>query len=623
MDVLVDRKTIPLRQKDLLGMGAEGTVFKVKVGGKDVALKIYDQPTKERSDKLKAFMALSPNLGSQIIAPEALAYDANGAVAVGFTMPLFPPGAKEIAHLKNTKHRARFHLSTLDVCETFLDGILTQSLIHQKGFVVGDESDLNVLRAKNKMLWIDVDSWQFGKYSCPTYTENFLDPNIYGTGYKNAQTFNSGSDWYAFTVMLFSSLLLVHPYGGTHKKYDRLPERAKRKITVFDPSVTYPKVALHPDVLSDDMADTFDRYFTKNFRGDFPKATLENYLSTLTKCRSCGDYFPANRRTCPICSAKTIVVVTRPKVSGKTFSITEVLRVNGEVIHALEVNETIYVLAEEKGKIVLYTKKGKASPTKVVLFDEIVGARYEMTEEHVFVNSPLSNDVLIYETKSAKLLGKIDTRAFTGNGKAVFKTTKNSLFRISKANNLVFGGFENGKYVETSLRSVSENQTWFWVDPNVSHPYVFGFFQVLRQQMFWLIIGDKFFDIDIAKLEHGEVVTDMSVKFSSKGIYLLRKTQTHGVEYLRQELVDTNGSVTFSNRQEATSHPYPIHGQAYFSGFIFHPTDKGIVQEEITTGQTKILADTTNVVDGRDTLIRTENTVLIVKKDRVLEINKK
>ena len=69
------------------------------------------------------------------------------------------------------------------------------------------------------------------------------------------------NDWYSFAVLLFKSILLAHPYGGTHKKIKSLTERAQKRITVFDKEVKYPKVAYSPDVLTDELAQVFHQYF--------------------------------------------------------------------------------------------------------------------------------------------------------------------------------------------------------------------------------------------------------------------------------------------------------------------------------------------------------------------------
>lgn len=621
--VIVEGKDLTLNRRQVLGSGGEGTVYKVAVKGETVALKVYETPTKARAEKLLAFERLSPKFTDRVVAPGLIAFNPSG-LAVGFTMPLLPRGFEELASLSNKRYRASYKVTTKDVVETFLDALPTlANEVHKQGFVVGDYNDLNILFAGSKVYFIDVDSWQFGKFPCPVATENFLDPMLYGVDLSKKPAFSPGNDWYSFAVMLFKSLLLVHPFGGTHKTLNRILARAQRKVTVFSPEVIYPGVALSPDILTDELAHAFDKYFTKNFREAFPKGVLEDYLSTLTKCKNCGSYFPAIRGVCPVCSAKFVVVIAKPIISGKTITAIELLRVNGQILFVQTFGDEVKVLAAEGGKIFFYNKKPNLVASRKELFREVKGARYEMTDEHLFVNTPGSASVLAYALTDGKLLGKVPTGIFAGNRKAVFKASENHFFRIDGVN-LVYGEMWSGVLNEKPLRRVMEDQTWFWIDRNSETPSVFGVFQVIRQQLFWMVKEGNFFDVFVPELEKAESLIDISVKMSSKGVYILRRTQLAGKEYLRQELVDEGGKVTFSNRMPLAGHPFPnLHGQAYSNGVVLHPTDTGIVQEEVSTGKTKTFAETQGVAHEGDNLIRLGGSILVVKSDRIIELSAK
>jgi hypothetical protein len=120
---------------------------------------------------------------------------------------------------------------------------------------------------------------------------------------------------------------MVHPYGGTHSTVKELKKRAKRKITVFDKDVTYPKkIALSPDILSDDLAQEFDKIFRKGVREVFPKNLVQNYLNDLTECSRCHTWYPRNRKGCPVCNKRTLVVVSRKVVASKDVKSIEFFR---------------------------------------------------------------------------------------------------------------------------------------------------------------------------------------------------------------------------------------------------------------------------------------------------------
>ena len=423
--------------------------------------------------------------------------------------------------------------------------------------------------------------------------------------------------------MVLNSLLLVHPYGGTFKNLNGIPARALNKITVLDKGVIYPVIAISPDILSDDLHTTFEGYFKKGLRTPFPEKVLHEYLDLLRQCTACGTYFPGNRGTCPVCSVKMVVVVQKPVVSTKDIEVIELIRVNGDVLYTRVVGEAVRVLALEKGRVVYYEKYGHLPQTRKELFSFVRGSKFEMTQTHLFVNHPGSAEILVFDLSTGKLLGKLETEIFVQNRKAAFRASNEYLFRIDSGN-LKFGKFQNGTFEEQVLRRVMEDQTWFWVDEDAENPSVFGLFQVIRQQMFWMVRDGKFYDVDIPQLETGEVVLDISARFSSRGACLLRKTQVAGKTYLRQDLIDENGKVIFSTRMEEANHPNPsVHGQAYATGLILHPTDLGIMQEVLQTGKTKIFPATKGFVDGGDSLIRFGGSILASKQDRVLQITMK
>lgn len=621
MEVVINGRRVRLDKRQVLGSGGEGTVFRHQQNGQASAVKIYDQPTRERAQKLEEFVRHNWSLPDQATAPQGLVYDQQGQV-IGFTMPLLDIDAEEIRNLFNRKHRLSFGITTKDVATIFLDGLGSLNAIHKNGLVIGDFNDLNTLFARHQMLWIDVDSWQFGHFPCPVATEQYLDPLLYGIDLSRHPMFQFGNDWYSFAVLLFKGLLLVHPFGGVHRKIKRLTARAARRVTVFDPEVTYPKIALSPDLLSDNLAEVFDRYFSRDWREPFPRVLLEEYAESLTECNVCQTWYPATQRSCPVCSAKTLVVIRQPIVtaSGRKVVEQELVRTQGPIVFVRVQGRTIYALAYEGGRIVLYTKRTEGTTRRQELFSILPGARFELMGDVLVVNPPASTNLFLVDISSEvpKPVAKTVTQVFAGNRRAVFRASQGKLFRIA-GSTLLVGELRNGILIERPLRQVVEDQTWFTVDHQSLNPVVFGLFQVFRQQRFWLIRKGGVYEVGVPQLETGEMLVDSSVKFGEQKVLLLRRTQKAGVDYLRAEEVDSEGKVTFSARDRWEDHPYPgIHGQVFTRSILLHATNQGVVQEHLRETRFRTFEQTCGLVEAGDVLYRYQQGLLVAKEDSLV-----
>lgn len=627
MEVVVSGKRLRLDPNDLLGAGGEGSVYKTSVNGDVVALKVYHQPTTKRGEKLQAMINSGWQLPlNKIGVPQDVVFDASGKKIIGLYTS-FLSGFEELVSLSNKKYRASYKVNTQQVAKIFLDGADTLKQVHANGLCVGDFNDMNGLFRGYEMLFIDVDAWQFGIYPCPVGSEQFLAPELYGIDLSLKPVFKPDHDWYSYAVMLFKSLLLVHPYGGIHKGYKQLTGRAKNRVTVFDPGVKYPQIAIAPDLLDDSLSQVFHEYFANGKRGVFPVNTLEAYLHSLVECQKCGTWYPHTRQQCPVCTEKTVVVITAPVTVTKGATIADFIRTNGTVIYSRLVGTKLYLIVNENGMTVLYSKSARGPLTRKELFGEIAGAKYELLGEDVLVvGQPNTTELLLVDISGEKIkpLTKKETAIFAGNRRAMFRTSDVALFRII-GGNLMYGSFNNEQYVERALRTVMSNQTWFTMkhESDGNKPTGFGFFQIMNQQMYWLLWeGRQYDNLPLSEMEAGETLIDISVKFSSQGAMIRRHTQFQGVDYLRTNMVSSDGKVVYSSaRIRKEDHPAnSLHGQAYSTSRLLHATDEGVMQEKIETGETKTFETTKGHVVEGDTLYAFEGGLLVVKDDRAIHI---
>ncbi len=339
----------------LLGEGGEARVFRFE----NSALKVFHTIDEVKRRKLAGF---PQSLPSAVRSPEELLLDVKGNV-IGYRMALVP-GAVEFSRLANRKWRAGV-ISSGWLADIFgqLHAVVRE--LHAAGVIIGDFNDGNVLLADDgpspqpsprsagrgsaapfggsgdllplrsggrpgggRPALIDADSMQFAGLPCPVGHERFLDPHLYGVDLTKAPRFTTGSDWYAYNVLLFQSLLSVHPFGGTHGKLATLLRRAEARHSVFRSDVLLPRTATPPKVLPDDLLHWFHAVFEKDERQTFPPQLLQ---LSWTTC-NCG--VEHARAACPECQ-RLGPVVARPvlRSSGRCTART-VFETKGRILAA-------------------------------------------------------------------------------------------------------------------------------------------------------------------------------------------------------------------------------------------------------------------------------------------------
>jgi hypothetical protein len=261
----------------------------------------------EAAGKLRA---LPGNLPAAVVAPAGLALATKrGRDVVGYVMPKI---TGEPLHSYGEPRWRRDHPVRGDELVAALlalhDAIAG---LHRAGVVIGDCNDLNVLVDGPRVHLIDVDSYQFGGFQCPMFSERFVDPRLCDAQQLvPVRPHDEDSDWFAFAAMAFRSLLLVGPWGGVAAG---VPAglRALRRHSVLGSSITYPRAARPLAMLPDDLLDTFRAIFERDQRGLFPRELLERLR--LRTCPSCGEEHARTR--CPTC--QTVLHVPPAVVHGR------------------------------------------------------------------------------------------------------------------------------------------------------------------------------------------------------------------------------------------------------------------------------------------------------------------
>src|SRR5262249_2069894 len=145
------------------------------------------------------------------------ALDKRGAT-VGYLMPKI--GGEPLHSFGEPKWRRDHPIAGDDVVGALLALHDAIAGLHRAKVVVGDCNDLNVLVDGRRVHLIDVDSYQFGGYACPMFSERFVDPRLCDTAMQPTKPHDEASDWFAFAVMVLRTLVGVGPWGGVHQPRD-------------------------------------------------------------------------------------------------------------------------------------------------------------------------------------------------------------------------------------------------------------------------------------------------------------------------------------------------------------------------------------------------------------------
>lgn len=647
MKVKIDGRPETLAKPDLIAQGGEGMIFRDPGHSRSKALKIYHEPTPERAAKLEAFFQAKLDLPNHVIAPVALVTDDRGQV-VGFSMDMLSGKFVKLSALFKRSFCRDHSVTTQTKAGIFsgigdtLDHVHKQGLSIGPGLIVGDLNGGSIMIHEKKLdcAWVDVDSWQLNsQFPCVVGTQLYLCPDLFGIDLGRATPFKPEHDWWSYVVLLMQALLNgVHPFkSGKHSVYKSVITRAENGVTVFDDDVSWPKIGLSPDVLTDELADLMIQVLKRRQMGPFPKDALEAYGDILTECKSCGLWYPATRSHCPGCTQKTMLDTSmQALVAG--LQVVDLIVTQGRILHHQKVGDVLYCIADESDELVLYIKES-GQVAKRLPFNKQTpsGARFKLFDGLVVMCPDPSADqpeLEIYEVGAAgaQLVTTTTTRLLAG-GRAIFGASPKRLYRIA-GRYIMAGELMGSNLVERQVTQVFEGQTFFQVaaDTFSSRDIIVGCHREFDELNWFLVRSDsqgrvfKRFAVDLPRLDRGESIEDVSLSFSREEVLVVRKTRKRGIDYVRIETISTeDGSVINSRTVELNdaSQWDDVHGKAFSRGLVMHATDDGVLKENIVDGSTSSLPETDQYVTGDDRLGRFERGIMVVKESSIVSIEPK
>jgi tRNA A-37 threonylcarbamoyl transferase component Bud32 len=378
-------------RKVFLSSGGEADVYRFTPneafcrvhGRKPYLLKVFQEETEaqrqaaiERQTTLRLPRGRYP---SRVIVPVAIAKDRSDKI-IGYVME-FVPNATQLIEFKTVDFRDKNGITIHQILRVLrnLHSLITE--VHQMGGVIGDLNDKNFLVTSSYDLFmIDFD----GSWGNQAYVLDFVDPLICKPGdparpkslldLRKIGKHSQETDWYAFAVIAFNLLALIHPFlGGIHRPpKSEGPRRSKAqrihaRITVFNPHVSLPKMetAIPYGAWPIELLRCFQLIFEKNVRGVFPPQLLSDQFWTTcvacrtvhgrTKCPTCGAAGVNRPATVPVTTAvpstpstvRTTVPPPLPATSPAAPSTRGAFRTNGTIITAaFQAGGTRYVYHE-------------------------------------------------------------------------------------------------------------------------------------------------------------------------------------------------------------------------------------------------------------------------------------
>lgn len=613
--VYLGSRSVRLTPGQVIGKGGEADIYDL---GNRQALKVYKRPDNpdyvadpqaqssasqrlaEQQQKLPAFPG---NLPPQVVAPQQLAYEKKqqGQI-VGYSMEHLEE-AEVLLSYGDRRYRELGGIDGNQVVDIFRNLHETVRAIHNARVVIGDFNDLNVLvdSAFNAYL-VDADSMQFGSFLCRTFTARFLDPlKSRPDQLVMAYPHDENSDWYAFAVMLFQSLLYVSPYGGVHrsKTGSRLQHDARvlKRISVFDSEVVYPKPALPLDILPDELLDYFCEVYHKDKRQKFP---LELLSLRWTVCNGCG--LAHARGVCPDCARPGALKQTT-NVRGQVTA-TRLFRTHGRLLHA----------AFQQGKVrYLYHEDGM----------------YRREDGAAVVNGPLDPKLRFRISGDVTLIGKKERLLVFESGKQLRQLTTDSFgnLPVFDANQRHYFWLQNGQLMRDGklgdeyIGDILTKRTLVWSGSR----FGFGFYQAGRLMRAFVFdtegrgLNDS---VEISTLT-GQLI-DATCVFSERLAWFMVSLQEGGRLINRCFVVDERGNViaTASAYQDEDSWlAAGIRGRFAVDKALFAATDQGVVRIGIGQGGVhvdQLYPDTSVFVTSATKLLPGPEGILAVSDSEIV-----
>jgi len=273
----------------LIGTGGEGNVHKIKENNQELA-KIYHKSNLQTEDKLKKMVSNPPDDPTLKIKHISIAWpidileNTNGSFS-GYLMPAIsdsfpfstiynPKARKSIFPNFNYQYLVR---TAINICSAV-------SAIHNKGYIVGDMNESNILVQPTALVsLIDTDSFQIGKHRCHVGKPEYTPPELQG---KKISTIDRKIQHDNFSLAVLIHLLLMnglHPFFGVGKQ-QQLEERIKNCLCPYKPKGPKPPPSAIPlSTLTPELQQLFVKSFVDGHANPKVRPCADKWMKVLNE----------------------------------------------------------------------------------------------------------------------------------------------------------------------------------------------------------------------------------------------------------------------------------------------------------------------------------------------------
>ncbi len=600
--LVIDGARVVVGDRELIGAGGEAEVFALPEGR---VAKVFTTPSPLHRQKIEALRALSSRLPAEAVAPDGVVTDELGEV-LGYTMPRVEAPFRPAAELMRRPSFVAVGLPERVALIVRLARAVRR--LHALGVIVGDLSDQNVLvePARGDVRLIDLDSCQLGGLACPVQTDAYVDPAAPRTG-----TLAPSDDEYALHVLATRLLLGVHPWGGVHATLTTSEARARARVFVADPGVTYPtKVAQPPRSIGAPLLAALGEFFRASARVPVAETGFTAVALSASRCGACGASGVPDAGVCPSCACRAALQPTAA-IGDDAHEL------DGPTEWLDAVGDTIAVLARARGGVGVHTcvrgvwrtlPHARAVGLVCALIDD---ARLAVAD---------GDRLELWDLASSSLLSVTTTTESWGG--AIVARLDGALVRATGAR-LVLGDEVLGRAVDRLLGDVVPGQARvFSAAPGATRVIVAT--RLGRQVMLERLGPRERRALPLTPLSMGEALLELDALDDGSSTLCARLTRERGATLVRHDLFASDGHLVASSRVLEGSHPARVGlaGRALRGLVLLHPTRDGLVREQLVhgrVGDAAALDGTRDAVDEGSLLVACERG-LVVASDRSVRL---